>query len=483
MSSASSPAVQRYLPWLVGLVLFMEQLDSTIVNTAVPTMARSLDVTPLSLKAVVTSYILALAVGIPVSGWLADRFGTRKVFTAAVAIFTAASIMCGLALNAPMLVVARILQGLGAAMMTPVGRLAIVRTFPRSQLLDKMNFVIIPALIGPLLGPTVGGLIVHWWSWREIFFVNVPVGFAALWMIRHHMPDYRSDTPRPLDITGLILFCSGAALLSWLLEVFGEHRLDATASTLLLLLSFALLGAYAWHANRSDAPLLNLQLFKVRTFRVSVAGGLVTRLGIGGVPFLLPLFYQLGLGFPAWQSGLLMAPSAIAAMVVKALAPHLLRRFGYRRVLTMNTVCMGVIIGLFALVDRNTPVAVIVLLSFLVGSANSMQFSSMNSLAFADIDDRRSSMANTIASSMQQLSMSFGLACGSLLTGWYLGGLPQTDQVAVINALHAALLTLGAATIVSSLSFWTLRPEDGNALIDKSAASVGTREPASSSRV
>ena len=478
MSTAASSSIQRYLPWLVGMVLFMEQLDSTIVNTAVPTMARSLEVTPLSLKSIVSSYILALAVGIPVSGWLADRFGTRKVFTAAVAIFTLASVLCGLSLNAPMLVAARILQGLGAAMMTPVGRLAIVRTFPRSELLAKMNFVIIPALIGPLLGPTVGGLIVHWWSWREIFFVNVPVGLAALWMIRHHMPDYRSDSPRPLDVIGLTLFGSGAALLSWLLEVFGEHRLDVTSSTLFLLLSFALLGAYALHANRTEHPLLNLRLFKVRTFRVSVAGGLVTRLGIGGLPFLLPLFYQLGLGLPAWQSGLLMMPSASAAMAVKALAPHLLRRFGYRRVLTMNTVLMGATIGLFALVDQNTPLAVVVALSFLVGSGNSMQFSSMNSLAFADIDDRSSSMANAIASSMQQLSMSFGLAGGSLLAGWYLGNLPQTDQVAVIGALHAAFITLGVATIVSSLSFWTLRPGDGHALTAKPDAPIATREPA-----
>lgn len=469
--------MQRYLPWLVGMVLFMEQLDSTIVNTAVPTMARSLEVTPLSLKAIVSSYILALAVGIPVSGWLADRFGTRKVFTAAVAIFIVASVICGLSLNAPMLVAARILQGLGAAMMTPVGRLAIVRTFPRSELLAKMNFVIIPALIGPLLGPTVGGLIVHWWSWREIFFVNVPVGLAALWMIRHHMPDYRSDSPRPLDVIGLVLFSSGAALLSWLLEVFGEHSLDATSSTILLLLAFALLGGYALHANRTEHPLLNLRLFKLRTFRVSVAGGLVTRLGIGGLPFLLPLFYQLGLGLPAWQSGLLMAPSALAAMTVKAVAPHLLRRFGYKRVLTLNTVLIGVNIGLFALVDQDTPIALVVLLSFLVGSGNSMQFSSMNSLAFADIDDRNSSMANTIASSMQQLSMSFGLACGSLLAGWYLGSLPQTDQIAVIGALHAAFITLGAATILSSLSFWTLRPGDGHALTGKPDTPVAAREP------
>src|SRR5690606_22098291 len=192
----------------------------------VPAMAESLQVTPLSLKAIVVSYILALAIGIPVSGWLADRFGTRKVFMVAVALFTLASVMCGLALNAPMLVAARVLQGAGAAMMTPVGRLAIVRTFPRSELLSKMNFVIIPALIGPLLGPTAGGLIVHWWTWRWIFFVNVPVGLAALWMMRRHMPDYRSDSPRKLDVVGLILFGSGAALLSWLLEVFGEHRFD-----------------------------------------------------------------------------------------------------------------------------------------------------------------------------------------------------------------------------------------------------------------
>jgi EmrB/QacA subfamily drug resistance transporter len=477
VSNAPSPAMQRYLPWLVGVLLFMETLDSTIVNTAVPAMARSLEVTPLSLKAIVTSYILALAVGIPVSGWLADRFGTRKLFISAVAIFTVASILCGLSLNAPMLVAARILQGLGAAMMTPVGRLAIVRTFPRSELLSKMNFVIIPALIGPLLGPTVGGLIVHWWSWREIFFVNVPVGIAALWLAHRYMPEYHSDSPRPLDVIGLVLFSSGAALLSWLLEVFGEHRLDVTSIAILLLLSFALLGAYGVHANRTEYPLLNLRLFKVRTFRVSVLGGLATRLGIGGLPFLLPLFYQLGMGMPAWQSGLMMMPSAIAAMTVKAISPHLLRRFGYRRILTLNTASIGVLIGLYALWDQSTPIVVLVLMSFLVGSGNSMQFSSMNSLAFADIDARSSSMANTIASSMQQLSMSFGLACGSLLTGWYLGGLPQTDQIAVTNALHAAFITLGIATLVASLSFWTLHREDGHALTAKSDAPVATREP------
>src|ERR1700731_3041662 len=270
-----SPTVKRFLPLVVATALFMEQLDSTIVNTAVPSMAASLHVTPLSLKAVVTSYILSLAVGIPVSGWIADRYGTRRVFALAVAIFTLASVLCGLSVNVPRLVAARILQGLGAAMMTPVGRLAIVRTFAKSELLVAMNFVIIPALIGPLLGPTVGGLIVHWLSWREIFFVNVPMGIVALVIIYRHMPDYHGDAPRPLDVVGLVLFGSGTALLSWLLEIFGEHSIDVTSAGVLFLLSISLLAAYAWHARQLPYPLLRLSLFNVRTFRVSVVGGFV----------------------------------------------------------------------------------------------------------------------------------------------------------------------------------------------------------------
>jgi len=468
--TTTTATVKRYLPWVVATSLFMEQLDSTIVNTAIPSMAQSLNVTPLSLKAVVTSYILSLAVGIPVSGWMADRFGTRRVFSAAVAIFTVASVLCGLALNVPMLVAARILQGLGAAMMTPVGRLAIVRTFEKSELLAAMNFVIIPALIGPLLGPTVGGLIVHWLSWREIFFVNVPVGLTALWLIHRHMPDYRGEAPRPLDVIGLVLFGSGIALLSWLLEVFGEHTLDPTSAAVLLLLAVALLAAYGWHAREAAFPLLRLGLFQVRTFRVAVLGGFITRLGIGGLPFLLPLLFQLGLGLPAWQSGLLMMPTALAAMVMKLIAPRLLRKFGYRQVLVVNTLMIGVTIGLFALIEVDTPLALIVMLGLAQGFFNSLQFSSMNTMAYADVEPRDSSMASTIASSLQQLSMSFGLACGSLVAGWYLGSSPQTDHLALESALHHAFLTLGGLTLLSSLSFWTLSAEDGQSVSRGSAA-------------
>jgi len=373
-------------------------------------------------------------------------------------------VLCGLASNVPMLVAARILQGLGAALMMPVGRLAVIRTFPKAELLSAMNFVIIPALIGPLLGPTVGGLIVHWLSWREIFFINVPVGLVAQWLIHRHMPDYRSDATRPLDVVGLVLFGAGTALLSWLLEVFGEHRLDATSALVLLVLSLSLLAAYGLHARHTAFPLLRLALFRVRTFRVAVAGGFVTRLGLGGMPFLLPLLYQLGLGLPAWQSGLMMMPAAAAAMGMKLVAPRILARFGYRNVLVANTLMIGLTIAMFARVGPATPLPMIVALSLAQGFFNSLQFTSMNTMAYADVEAGDSSMASTIASSMQQLSMSFGLAAGSLVTAWWLGELPQTDRSAVLAALHHAFLTLGALTAVSALSFGTLRRGDGSAV-------------------
>ena len=453
--------VKRFLPWVVASALFMEQLDSTIVNTAVPAMAASLHVTPLSLKAVVTSYILSLAVGIPVSGWIADRYGTRRVFSVAVSIFTLASVMCGMSVNVPMLVLARVLQGMGAALMMPVGRLTIIRTFPKSELLSAMNFVIIPALIGPLLGPLIGGLIVHWLSWRVIFFVNIPVGLIALYLSQRFMPNYLGQTSRPLDMRGLILFASGTALLSWLLEIFGEHNLNTAQVSVLFALALALLAAYGLHARKHAYPLLNLMLFKIRTFRVSVLGGFITRLGVGALPFLLPLLYQLGLGLPAWESGLLMMPAALAAMGMKMIATRVLARFGYRRILMANTVMIGCTIGSYALVGAGAPIALIVMLGFILGFFNSLQFTCMNSMAYADIQTPDSSMASTIASSLQQLSMSFGLACGLLITSWFLGGLPQTDHPAILSALHHAFVSMGVITILSSLSFSTLQPEDG----------------------
>ena len=465
--------IKQYLPWLVASALFMEQLDATMVNVAIPSIAASLQVTPLSLKAVVSSYILALAVCIPVSGWIADRFGTRRVFFIAIVIFVTASVLCGLAVNTPMLVAARILQGMGGALMMPVGRLAIIRTFPKSELLGAMNFVIIPALIGPLLGPTVGGFIVHWLSWREIFFINVPFGLIALFMVYRYMPDYRSSEPRPLDVTGLLLYSSGVALLSWLLGIFGAHGLDPFTVTMLIGLSIALLLGYGWHASGHAHPLLRLALFRIRTFRVAVLGGFVTRLGIGGLPFLLPLLYQLGLGFPVWKSGLLLIPAALAAMSMKLISMRLLKRFGYRQVLIVNTLLIGITIGLFSLIDIQTPIAIIVVISLLQGFFNSLQFASMNSLAYADVNEQDSSMASTISSSLQQLSMGFGLAAGSLITGWFLGDVPQTDRALVSTALQHAFLALSLLTLLSSLTFWKLHRDDGESISRGKVVKVG----------
>jgi hypothetical protein len=290
------------------------------------------------------------------------------------------------------------------------------------------------------------------------------MGLAALWIIAHHMPDYRGDAPRKLDVVGLVLFGTGTALLSWLLEIFGEHNIDVTSAGVLFLLALTLLGAYVWHARQVRFPLLDLSLFRKRTFRVSVAGGFVTRLGIGGMPFLLPLLFQLGLGLPAWQSGLLMMPSAAAAMGMKYLSSRILRRWGFRQVLIVNTLLVGLVICTYSFVSPGTPIVLIVPLGLAQGLFNSLQFSSINSMAYSDIEAFESSMATSIASTLQQLSLSFGLACSSLIAGWYLGTLPQTDQLAVTSALHHTLVTVGMLTILSSLSFWTLRKGDGDSV-------------------
>src|SRR5271170_3319549 len=297
-SAAPPPAAssKRLLPWLVAVAFFMESLDTTILNTAVPAISAALHVAPLSMKSVLASYTLSLAVFIPISGWMADRFGTRRVFASAIGLFTLGSFLCGISSNIHLLVACRILQGCGGAMMVPVGRLTLVRTFAKSQLIRAMSFVAIPALVGPMLGPIAGGLIVGYLHWRFIFFVNIPIGLVGLLMVYLHLPDYREQT-HELDVVGLILFGSGIALLSYVLEIFGEHTLSTREILGLLTISLSLLAGYELHATRTTFPLLELNLFRIRTFSASVSGSFFTRLGIGGVPFLLPLLYQVGLGF------------------------------------------------------------------------------------------------------------------------------------------------------------------------------------------
>ena len=463
-ASLSTENVKRLLPWLVAVAFFMESLDTTILNTAVPTIAEALGVAPLSMKAALTSYTISLAVFIPVSGWIADRFGTRRVFLTAIGVFTAGSVLCGLSVDMPMLVASRILQGCGGALMMPVGRITMVRTFPKAELVRAMSFVAVPGLIGPLIGPLAGGLIVGYLHWRMIFFVNIPVGLAGMYLVYLHMPDYRAEEREPLDWVGLALFGSGIALLSYVLEIFGEHDLSMKSIIFLLGVSVLLLLAYGRHALSERFPLLRMSLFRVRTFRSAVLGSFVTRLGVGGMPFLLPLLYQIGLGYTPVQSGLLIAPQPLAAMGLKILMPRILTRFGYRRVLLFNTVAIGGVTILFMTVSPGIPAALIVLMGFAMGFFSSMQFTSMNTLVFADLPDADASAGSSIASTAQQMSMSFGVAVASLLAAVFLGGAHRQDSRGMVSGIHWTFLTMGVMTIVSSAVFSQLRPDDGAAI-------------------
>jgi EmrB/QacA subfamily drug resistance transporter len=450
----------------------MESLDTTILNTAVPTISAALNVAPLSMKSVLASYTLSLAVFIPISGWMADRFGTRRVFASAIGLFTLGSFLCGISTNIHMLVACRILQGCGGAMMVPVGRLTLVRTFAKSELIRAMTFVAIPGLIGPMLGPIAGGLIVGYFHWRWIFFVNIPIGLVGLLMVYFHLPDYRERT-HPLDIVGLILFGSGIALLSYVLEIFGEHTLSVREIIGLLTISLALIAGYLLHAKKIAYPLLQLNLFRIRTFSAAVSGSFFTRLGIGGVPFLLPLLYQVGLGFTAIQSGLLIMPQAIAAMSTKFLMPKILARVGFRGVLISNTLILGLLLGLFATIGLRTPIWVIVLQALCYGMFSSLQYTSMNTLTYADINEQQTSNASSIASTMQQMSISFGVASAGLATAFFIPARAHTNPREMIHGIHHALLVLGGFTMLSTIIFRKLKSDDGSSVSQQKVAHIG----------
>jgi EmrB/QacA subfamily drug resistance transporter len=462
--SEPTATAKRLIPWLVAVGFFMESLDTTILNTAVPTIAGALRVPPLDMKAVLASYTLSLAVFIPISGWMANRFGTRRVFASAIGVFTLGSFLCGISTNIHFLVACRILQGCGGAMMLPVGRLTLVRAFAKSELIRAMSFVAIPGLIGPMLGPLLGGLIIGYFHWSVIFFVNIPIGLIGLYTVYRHLPNYRAAKNYPLDFVGLVLFGSGVSLLSYVLEVFGDHNLSGREIAGLLTISAALLAAYGLHSVRTQHPLLRLGLIRIRSFRVSVTGNLLTRLGIGGLPFLLPLLYQVGLGYTPIQSGLMIMPQAIAAISFKFTLPIILKRFGYRQVLISNTVMLGVMLMVFSAIDMGTPGWLIAVLAFTYGFFTSNQYTSMNTLAYADVNAEQASGASTIASTVQQMAVSFGVASASLAAALFIPDHTRASPPEMIHGIHLALRTLAAWTIVSTFVFGGLRASDGDAV-------------------
>lgn len=391
----------------------MENMDSTVLSTSLPLIAQDLGESPIALKLALTSYLVSLAVFIPISGWIADRFGTRNVFRSAIALFVLGSVLCGISSTLGELVAARFLQGVGGAMMVPVGRLALLKSVEKRDMVKALNTLTIPALIGPVLGPPLGGFITTYWHWRWIFFINVPVGVVGFVLATKFIPDLFEDNVPPLDVIGFVMSGVGLSSLMLGLSTLGRHLIPTPVSIGLAVLGAALLWAYVVHARRTAHPLLRLDLFKVPTFRAGVVGGTLFRIGVGATPFLLPLMLQLGFGMSPVQSGLLTFVSAAGAMFMKTISLRILQRFGFRTVLLANAAIASATIGGYGLFTAETPHAVILCVLLFGGCFRSLQFTSLNAISYADIEPSRMSQATSLASVAQQVSLSTGITIGA----------------------------------------------------------------------
>lgn len=446
----------------------MQTLDGTILNTALPSMARDLGESPLRMQSVVIAYMLTVALFIPASGWLADRFGTRRIFLAAIVLFSVGSLLCALSPTLPWLIAARVVQGIGGALLLPVGRLAVLRAFPRDELLKVLAFITIPGLLGPLVGPPLGGWLVEVRTWHWVFLINLPVGLLGAAASLRYMPDLRGAAGQHFDWTGFALFSLGLVLVSFGLQGLGEHALSVAASILLVIGGLAAMAAYWIHAARAESALFSVKLFEIPTFTVGILGNLFSRLGSGAMPFLTPLFLQVGLGYSPSAAGLTMVPTVIGAMTVKLVAVPVIKRLGYRRVLVANTLLLGLFIASFAFVDAHTPHALILLQLALFGVINSLQFTAMNTLTLGDLDDARASAGNSLMSVVMQLSMSLGVAAaGALLTAFAVPS-PATQGVALshtslLHTFHAAYVCMGALSALAAGIFLQLGRQEGPA--------------------
>ena len=448
------------LPWIAAMAFFMQALDATILNTALPAIAQSLGRSPLAMQSAIISYTLTVAMLIPMSGWLADRFGTRRVFMLAVSLFTLGSLACALSNSLPMLVVFRVIQGIGGAMMMPVARLALLRAYPRSELLPVLNFVTMPGLVGPILGPVMGGVLVTWASWHWIFLINIPIGLAGLFYARKYMPNF--TTPRrSFDMGGFFLFGLSLVLFSSGMELFGEKLVASWIAFTIILSGILLLLAYVRHARRHPTPLISLNLFNTRTFSVGIAGNIASRLGTGCVPFLMPLMLQVGFGYPALIAGCMMAPTALGSILAKSMVTQILRWLGYRKTLVGITLFIGLMIAQFALQTPAMAIWMLVLPLFILGMAMSTQFTSMNTITLADLTDENASSGNSVLAVTQQLSISLGVAVSAAVLRFYEG----FDSTNTVEQFHYTFITMGAITLISALVFMLLTAKDGRNLI------------------
>lgn len=456
--TSTRQTVKKVLPLILATAIFMQMLDSTILNTSLPSIARDLNESPLNMQNAIISYVLTLAVFMPASGFLADHFGTRRVFIFALVLFSLGSVFCALSQNLTHLVISRVIQGVGGSLMTPVGKLALIKTFNRNELLKAMNFAIVPALIGPVLGPLVGGYMVDYLSWHWIFLINIPIGVLGIVLGLKYMPNYNARET-DFDLKGFMIFAAASLLLSVSLELFGDMQ-NITPVLLVFILGFLFLYYYYRHAKRGNNPIFPLSLFQVRTFRVGIIGNLATRLGISSVPLLLPLMIQIAYGQSAVTSGWIIAPMALTAMFGKSSVIRILNKFGYRRTLMVNTFIIGVLICCLAIPDIHSSIFWFVPVIAILGFFNSIQFTSMNTISIADLRNFQTSSGNSLISVNQQLAIGFGIAFGLIVLKIYENS-PDLIRHETHNAFRYTFLTVGILTILSSLVFRRLHTFDG----------------------
>lgn len=452
-----NPRLRIIIPIIVATSFFMENLDTAIIATAIPQMARSLEVTPLRLNLVITTYVLTLAIFIPISGWFADRFGSRRTFTLALLVFTVGSVLSGAAQSFEMLIATRVLQGMGGALMTPVGRLILLRSFPRSQMVTAMTYALLPAVVGPLIGPLLGGLLTTYASWRWIFFVNVPVGCLGIYLALRFVDDFRASSVKPFDFRGFLLLGSGLALLQFGMEGIGRTSASPLTIWVMIGLSALLLLGFGFHVRRAKSPVIDLTLFGVRSFWVGTLAGSLARIGMNGAPFLLPLMLQVGFGLSPIASGSLLFVSAFGAFMVRPLMPLVLRQYGFREVLWVSAILGSASVAGFSLLDVDTPHWIIMVAVFIFGTFRSAQFMTTNTLAYADLPADKLSYATSLGGIVQQLSLSFGVSTAAIV----LGLLAPQDGVLHEEHFHKAFLILAILPLLAVPGYWFLKPEDG----------------------
>ncbi|ACU08134.1 drug resistance transporter, EmrB/QacA subfamily [Flavobacteriaceae bacterium 3519-10] len=457
-SPTFSSSTKKMLPFILATAIFMQMLDSTILNTSLPSIARDLNESPLDMQTAIISYVLTLALFMPVSGFLADKFGTRRVFIFSIVVFSLGSLFCAMSQDLTQLVISRVVQGIGGSLMTPVGRLALLKTYDKNELVRAMNYAIIPALIGPVLGPLVGGYMVDYLSWHWIFLINLPIGIVGIVMSLKHMPDYRSDTIK-FDFKGFIIFASASLLLSVALESFGNTS-HTTFVLLVFTLGFVMIYYYYKHAKKAENPIFPLNLFQVRTFRVGILGNLATRLGISSIPLLLPLMIQIAYGESAVISGWIVAPMALTAMFGKSFVLKVLNRFGYRRTLMGNTFIIGLLICCLGIPGITSSIYWFIPIIAVLGFFNSIQFTAMNTISIADLRNSHTSSGNSLLAVNQQLAIGFGIAFGLIVLKIFEGNTELMHGNPHL-AFRYTFFVVGILTVLSGFVFRRLHYKDG----------------------